>query len=213
MAKVIVFISILFGVARCVGDVSPGVHIEQPDTIKLETTPSGEVIDTIYIAEVIPEPEPEPELPIREQLMGWYRSKIGVKEYPNNRGEEIDKWNTMAGVPLASAWCATFAGAGYKEFGLPVPNGYAWSPSWFPSSKVIPNDKAQMGDVGGIYYSSLGRIGHVFVYDENPSQNSAFAVTVEGNTNEAGSNEGDMVMRKKRSKSKIAKTSKWIQDE
>ncbi len=210
MAKGYVLIGCLFGLFDCLGDAGESVCVEPTpqDTVKYETSPEGEIIDTVCIAQ--PVPVPEPELPIREELISWFRSKVGLRQIGNNRGPEIDQWNIDAGVPLGSPWCGTFIRAGYREYDLPVPGGAAWSPSWFPRSRVIPNDEAQVGDVGGIYFQTLGRIAHVFVYDENPSRNSSFAFTIEGNTNDDGGRMGHSVMRKKRSPRKIHSSANWI---
>lgn len=62
------------------------------------------------------------ELAVRESC-----AAIGICELPpgSNRSPEIDAWNLSAGVPVGSAWCASFAGAMWKKAGLQVPQGYA----------------------------------------------------------------------------------------
>ena len=213
MAKGYILIGCILGLFDCLGNAGEGVCVDPPihDTVILEVTPSGQVIDTIYIAGDTNGLEPEP--PIRDQLLEWFHSKVGIRQIGNNRGPEIDQWNIDAGVPLESPWCGTFLGAGFREFDLPVPTGYAWSPSWFPRSRIIPYEEVQPGDVGGIYFQSLGRIAHVFVYDENPSRNSSFAFTIEGNTNDDGGRMGHSVMRKKRSPRKIHSSANWIESD
>jgi hypothetical protein len=34
---------------------------------------------------------------------------LGIEELDGNRGEMIDHWNRLSGVPLGSPWCASFA--------------------------------------------------------------------------------------------------------
>ncbi|PWG78593.1 hypothetical protein DDR33_21770, partial [Pararcticibacter amylolyticus] len=63
------------------------------------------------------------------------------------------------------------------------------------------------GDVFGIYFPEKGRIAHVGFVDD---WGDKYVVTVEGNTNEAGSREGDGVYRKRRFISCIYKVVKYL---
>ncbi|MFB5944250.1 peptidoglycan-binding protein [Albibacterium profundi] len=65
----------------------------------------------------------------------------------------------------------------------------------------------QKGDVFGIYFNSVKRIAHAGFVDE---WGDKYVVTVEGNTNEAGSREGDGVYRKRRLISSIYRVSSWF---
>lgn len=65
----------------------------------------------------------------------------------------------------------------------------------------------QKGDVFGIYFNSVKRIAHAGFVDE---WGDKFVITVEGNTNEAGSREGDGVYRKRRLISSIYRVSSWF---
>lgn len=62
------------------------------------------------------------------------------------------------------------------------------------------------GDVFGIWFPEKGRIAHVGFIDE---WGEKYAVTVEGNTNEAGSRDGDGVYRKRRPISSLYKISRY----
>lgn len=75
----------------------------------------------------------------------------------------------------------------------------------FQKSKHLK--EAKPGDVFTLYYAKLGRIGHTGFYDR-PVNSSVFE-TVEGNTNMAGSREGDGVYRKKRSYHSTYSISRW----
>jgi len=63
------------------------------------------------------------------------------------------------------------------------------------------------GDVFGIYFNSVERIAHAGFVDE---WGDKYVVTVEGNTNEAGSREGDGVYRKRRLISSIYRVASWL---
>lgn len=95
-----------------------------------------------------------------------------------------------------------------------VPNPKsAWSPAWFPTQKVIWQSNGLKirlplpGDVFGIYFNSMGRIAHVgFVHRFGDK----FTVTVEGNTNDASSREGDGVYIKRRPTRQLYRVARYI---
>ena len=65
------------------------------------------------------------------------------------------------------------------------------------------------GDVMGLYFAHLGRIAHVgIIYRWGEKK----VVTIEGNTNDAGSREGDGVYKKIRLTRQIYAVSNWIDD-
>lgn len=76
----------------------------------------------------------------------------------------------------------------------------AWSPALFTRNVIynrgsLKNKTPCSGDVFGLYFTNLKRVAHVGFVDKWTNQ---FVITVEGNTNEAGSREGDGVYRKRR---------------
>ena len=82
----------------------------------------------------------------------------------------------------------------------------AWSPALFPlnrKSKIV-----QPGIIFGIYFPKLKRVGHCGIVE---SIRDDWITTIEGNTNAAGSREGDGVYRKVRKKATIHSFSDWIQ--
>jgi hypothetical protein len=143
-----------------------------------------------------------------------YRSQVGVREATGkNDGPQVAMYLKSAGLGEGYPWCAAFVNWVHLECGYKTVQGPAWSPSWFPASRVIYVRDAQnkylpvAGDVFGIWFNNLGRIAHVgFVDDWNGGN---FFVTVEGNTNEGGSREGDGVYRKKRLKRQAYKISRF----
>ncbi len=65
----------------------------------------------------------------------------------------------------------------------------------------------ETGDIFGIYFPEKGRIAHTGFIDE---WDGTWLVTVEGNTNESGSREGDGVYRKRRTVRSIYKAARYI---
>lgn len=142
---------------------------------------------------------------VREAVIETAIGEIGVREVGSNRGEDVEKYLASAGFGGGYAWCAAFVNWVYIQHDIPTPNSAAWSPSWFPQSRV--SDDIVRGDVFGVYFRSKGRIAHVGLIEENHGE---FVYTIEGNTNEAGSREGDGVYRKRRVKRQIYRTANWI---
>lgn len=66
--------------------------------------------------------------------------------------------------------------------------------------------RPRKGDVFGIYFPDKKRIAHVGFVD---SWDDKYVITVEGNTNEAGSREGDGVYRKRRLVGSIYQVARW----
>ncbi len=143
-----------------------------------------------------------------------YRSQIGVRELTgNNDGRQVEMFLESCKLAKGNPWCAALVTWTFKTAGIKaVVSGY--SPDWFPAGKTIykkgsaGNSVPGTADVFGIWFSNKGRIAHVGFIDEWKS--GSYTVTVEGNTNEAGSREGDGVYRKRRLKSQIYKVSRWI---
>jgi hypothetical protein len=93
-----------------------------------------------------------------------------------------------------------------------VVSGY--SPNWFQSNVVYKRDDninrnyvTTVGDVFGLWFANKNRIAHVGFID---SRQGDYYITVEGNTNEAGSREGDGVYKKRRHVKTIYAISRWI---
>lgn len=152
---------------------------------------------------------------LRERIASVYTAEIGVRELTGrNDGVRVVEYLKAANLKKGDAWCAAFVTWTFKQAGVKtVISGY--SPNWFPKSNVIytigksGNKKPLPADVFGIWFNSKNRIAHVGFIDNWPEKNS-HCITVEGNTNEAGSREGDGVYRKRRLKTQIYKVSRWI---
>jgi hypothetical protein len=61
--------------------------------------------------------------------------------------------------------------------------------------------------VFGLYYKDKGRIAHCGFIDQ---WSADWVVTVEGNTNEEGSREGDGVYRKRRLRNSLYSVADWM---
>ena len=199
--KIKIFLFILFFILLlgCKHNVKPVMSVVNKSVIT----------DTIKKPVVIKDVKP-----IRDSLQEIYYSQIGVREVGNNAGPEVEKYLESAGVPKGSAWCASFVYWTYQKcdsnFVIVNP---AWVPSWFPKSKLIFSlgkiDKRspQKGDLIGIYFPEKKRLAHIGFFD---SESQDFIISVEGNTNDAGSREGDGVYKKKRVKRTVNSISSWI---
>jgi hypothetical protein len=143
----------------------------------------------------------------------------GIKEKTNhNDGREVEMVLASCGLGKGYPYCAatinwTFSQCGIKT-GVVNP---AYSPNWFTNKEVITykkswrkmNYKSKKSQIFGLYFSSLGRIAHVgFIISETITD----YITFEGNTNIAGSREGDGFMKKRRSKSSIHIIADYLTD-
>jgi hypothetical protein len=137
-----------------------------------------------------------------------YTKELGVRELTgNNDGKRVQEYLKSTGLQGNYAWCGAFVNFVLKSANVtPRAKAPAQARSWF-NSNVIETDRAAKADLFALYYAHLKRIGHVGFIDD--VTDSSF-ITVEGNTNEAGSREGDGVYRKRRMKRSVYKVSRWI---
>lgn len=145
-------------------------------------------------------------IPDRTCVVNTYTAEVGVREATGkNDGHRVEQYLASTQLGPGYAWCAAFVNWTYQKCGVVTPKSAAWSPSWFPAGKLT--HYPQPGDVFGIYFPSKGRIAHVGFIDE---WGSSRVKTVEGNTNSAGSREGDGVYRKVRLRSQVHSVANWI---
>ena len=156
----------------------------------------------------------EVELSARDRLQAIYMAEVGVRDLSGrNDGERVAEYLRYTDLGEGYAWCASFVSWVYGQAGFAEPRT-AWSPALFPAKRVIwrrgditRSSIPKKGDVFGIYFNSVKRIAHAGFVDE---WGDKYVVTVEGNTNEAGSREGDGVYRKLRPVSSIYRVAKWL---
>lgn len=153
-------------------------------------------------------------LSVRKQVENTYVSQIGVKEVGANAGPQVEAYLATTGLRSGHAWCAAFVAWVLTQNNVSNPKS-AWSPAWFPVSRVVWQRNGRKirlplpGDVFGIYYTNKSRIAHVgFIhrYSDN------ITITVEGNTNDTGSREGDGVYMKRRPSRQLYKVASYINE-
>lgn len=123
-------------------------------------------------------------------------SQIGYREGYNN-DNAYGVWYPMNNVP----WCAIFIswGAWHASIDQTVIPKHAWTPggeAWFRERHRLYSSP-QVGDIGYVYYESLGRVGHVFFVERvwHSDSGATLMDTIEGNTNDTGSSQGNGVYR------------------
>lgn len=142
----------------------------------------------------------------RKAIVEAAKKEIGVRESAENSGERIDLYCAYAGVYKAP-WCAAFVSWCFGQAGYAQPRT-AWSPALFPASRRVRAATSQnaAGLVAGIYFPSLGRVGHCGIVE---LVRGDFLVCIEGNTNANGSRNGDGVYRRMRHKRTIHCLADW----
>lgn len=134
-----------------------------------------------------------------EQVLDVARSQLGTAETPINR-TKYGQWYGMDGQP----WCAMFVSWVFDQAGLPIPakqpKGFAYCPDGVNYFKRIRRwfDRPEVGDVVFYTFDHDGLADHVGIVEAVISDDSITAI--EGNTNAAGSSNGDRVMRRVRSR-------------
>ena len=152
------------------------------------------------------------EAPVQMTLEEIYLSQIGVREATgNNDGPEVEMYLKHVGKWKGLPWCSAFVAWCLSEADIPHTVN-AWSPTSENRRNFVYRNKAfskepAPGDVFTIFYPRLKRVGHTGFYHKN--QNDFIIVTVEGNTNEAGSREGNGVYKKYRPLKTIHSISRW----
>ncbi len=124
-------------------------------------------------------------------------SQIGTKEVGRNRGLKVEAYQASVGLPAGSPWCAAFVYWCYEQAAEqagvrnPVPRTGGVHKMFLRGRKLQCHGPGQ-----GIFFHDSGAgLGHCgFV----TSINGDTLHTIEGNTNEDGSREGNAVARKTR---------------
>lgn len=149
----------------------------------------------------------------RLQLQQVYQSQVGVREQGGaNRGEQVGQYLAAVGFDPGYAWCAAFVSWCYQQVNIAHPKS-AWVPSYAIQQNLIYQrgefirQLPQSGDVFLIWYEKLKRPAHIGFVDE---WQNTWVITVEGNTNDNGSREGDGVYRKRRLQRQIWAVSNFI---
>ncbi len=154
----------------------------------------------------------------RACVVGELQSCLGVREKTGkNDGPEVESFLASVGLGKGYAWCGAFLNKCFQTCSADTPKSAAWSPAWFPDSKIIFRHadlysgkvykNPQPGDVIGLYYPRLKRVGHVGAVIEWGAKTVR---TIEGNTSGGGSREGDGVYYMVRPVQTIHAVADWI---
>ena len=139
---------------------------------------------------------------VRNRTQSIYDAEVGVREKTNhNDGIRVETYLKYCGLTKGNPWCASFVCWTYGQAKIKNPkSGYCpdlFNPRYniyYRGSKRLQK-KPEKGDVWGIYFPEKKRVAHVGFVDDWQDK---YVITVEGNTNQAGSREGDGVYRKRR---------------
>jgi hypothetical protein len=148
-----------------------------------------------------------PEAPVAaaERIIGIAEKELGVRELTGkNDGPRVETYLRYVGLKKGHAWCAAFVSWVYGQAGYALPKS-AWSPQLFPASRLRKVPAPAL--VLGIYFPALKRIAHVGLVTELQHD---WVHSIEGNTNPAGSREGEGVYRRLRHKRFISSYANYL---
>ena len=144
-----------------------------------------------------------------------YTSQIGVVEATGrNDGKQVEAYLKAVNLGKGYPWCAAFVKWCFVQLGTKNKiNAMALScdrPGHYVYFKGNKIRTPQPGDVFTLYYAKLKRIGHTGFFDKDV--NGKIYRSVEGNTNSAGSREGDGVYIKYRSYKATYSINRWLEN-
>lgn len=139
----------------------------------------------------------KPLIPIAQAEL-WVREKTG-----NNDGTRVEEYLAAVGLKKSQPYCAAFVSWVFKQAGYDKPRT-GWSPALFPTDKLVK--AAAPGNVFGIYFPALKRIGHCGLVERVDGD---WINSIEANTNGSGGREGDGVYRRIRNRKTIRYFSDW----
>jgi hypothetical protein len=141
---------------------------------------------------------------VKNAIIAIAQSQIGVREATGkNDGLNVAQYLAYTREQKGAPWCAAFVSWVFGRAGFGQPKT-AWSPSLFPLQKRTTD--IQPATVFGIYFPALQRIAHCGFVERLDGH---WIITIEGNTNVAGSREGDGVYRKRRLVNTIRYFADW----
>ena len=158
----------------------------------------------------------------RIQVRRIYTAELGIKEKTGkNDGPRVEEYLRHASLERGDPWCAAFVCWVFDKAGVDNPRT-GWSPDLFPKERLVWERKKaavagrkavknlpKNGDVFGIWFPEKGRIAHAGFVDK---WSDTWLITVEGNTNEAASREGDGVYRKRRLVRTVYQVSQFVDE-
>lgn len=218
MAKVryIVWCLLLLCVSCHPGVPAPGVSA---DTVKVEADSNliNYVQEVPVLAQLERAQESRKNIPQKPgknipSITDVYLSQLGVHEKTgHNDGKDVEKYLRSVGLGKGYAWCAAFVRWCFDSAGIKTTINGAAASAHNPKNLVCYKHSQlktpEPGDVFTLWYNALGRIGHTGFYHKRV--NATVYESVEGNTNEAGSREGDGVYKKYRSFNATHSINRW----
>jgi hypothetical protein len=143
----------------------------------------------------------------REALITRAQNELGVREKTgHNDGPRVEAYLKSVGLHAGAPYCAAFISYLFLMEGYKAPKS-GWCPDLFPASR-LPRSTLP-GNVIGIYFIDKKRIAHVGLIEMVDDE---WCISIEGNTNIAGSREGDGVYRKRRHFRTIYKMADWLSE-
>jgi hypothetical protein len=138
----------------------------------------------------------------RTNIITTAESQLHVRETTGqNDGPDVKKYLKVTGLGEGYPWCAAFVSWVFQKTGGNAPRS-ARVVDWFKANIVYKRDwrkttiSPEKGMVAGLYYPRLGRYGHIGIVAQTGPGQLKNVITIEGNTNAAGSREGQGVYRK-----------------
>ena len=142
-------------------------------------------------------------LPLPERALAQAAAKVGVRETRPNRGFWVQKFLASVGLGPGWAWCAAFVSWCLLEAGA--------DKAKLPPRRAAVRDWVAWADLGGrlrpeprrgrLFWWLDGSQGHIGYVTEVVGTT---VKTIEGNTNDRGSREGDGVYRRERHEHSMA---------
>lgn len=154
---------------------------------------------------------------LRANLIQYALAQQGIEEATgNNDGEDIDRYAApFDAAGKGYSWCAMFTAWQFNCFNVDNPNNM-WAPAWARSKDVVWSpalekqrkaQEPQPGDAFTLFYNRLNRVGHVGIITKVTDK---YFYTIEGNTNNAMSREGQGVWAHKRPRAKVYRVTDYI---
>lgn len=149
---------------------------------------------------------------IRSKVRKYYHTKIGVRELTGkNDGIQVEQYLKYVWLKKGQPWCAAFVSWCFGYNGVKKARSGGCVKLMEQGKVIYINGKAKQkprpADVFFIWFSNLKRVAHTGFVDD---WGETWVTTVEGNTNDAGSREGDGVYKKKRLKRQIYAVCNYI---
>lgn len=142
-----------------------------------------------------------------------YTSQIGVREATGkNDGKEVEMYLRNVNLGKGYSWCAAFVRWCFDQCGIKT-SITAWSPTAHNAKNIVMQygsyaKEPMPGDVFTVWNVKLKRIAHTGFF--NKKINQTIFETVEGNTNDGGSREGDGVYKRRRSINSTFSITRWV---